>query len=217
MTMENMPLVAQVRFVDAHRGERVIPDRGTFADEVVVTSLTESWVGEFPTRWFGTHPFDVVDSPVPAPADLDAIHRHFDRCPGLLRIGPVVTVLHRPAVSGSSFRIENPFRTAVRERTRSPGKMLVAGRAGLAFDYFPQPVTELAALGFSFVEERSVSHWDVAPETLEPLGQPCSCVLEPWQAVIFPPSVLLTRVRLHDPHLLAYGYFRGLHPATRGT
>ena len=213
--MATIEVSPDIRLFESREEQRTVPQHGTFAEEVVITSLSQAWVEGFPDLWFGIHPFDVTVVEAPKPADLNAIHDHFEHCPGLLRVGPVVTVLKSVSLTSSTFHLENAFRSAVQERNRAPVKLIVADQEGLDFDFFPYSLPQLNRAGVPFGEDAQVPRWEIQPDHLENLGPAISCTLGAWQAVLFPSNLVIARVRRREPYMLAYGYFRGLHPATQ--
>lgn len=206
-------LPCDILFIDARRSRPAVPQQGTYAQEIVVLSLPEDWIHGFADSWFSGQPFHIGSKPPPDGSVQEAIHAHFDRCPSLLRIGPILDLQKGPDLISSAYRLDNCFLANLEERPRAPGKMVVAGVGGLELDYFPHSLLELNRLGFSLGRERTVSHWEIPPAAVERLGPPTTCTLEAWEAVVFPSNLLLARVRVGHPAMAVVGYLRGLYPS----
>lgn len=205
-------LQRDVRFIDARGSETEVPRSGTYADEIVVLSLPEGWIRGFSESWFSRKPFDIGSAPPPDGSIQGAIHAHFDRCPSLVRIGPILDVQQDPDLVTTSFLLENYFRSTLPERPRAPGKLVVAGLDGLVLDYFPHSLVALNQRGFSSGREKTVARWEIEPAEIAWLGPPATCRLAAGDGVIFPSNLLLSRVRQGKSFLSAIGYLRGLHP-----
>jgi hypothetical protein len=208
-------LPRDILFVDARGSRPAIPRQGTYAHEIVVLSLPADWIHGFADSWFSRQPFHIGVTPPPGGAVQEAIHAHFDRCPTLLRIGPILDLEQGPDLISSAYRLDNVFLVNPEERLRAPGKMVVAGDGGLELDYFPHSLPELGRLGFSSGREKTIARWEIPPADVEWLGPPETCTLEAGEAVLFPSNLLLSRVRGGDPSMAVIGYLRGLHPSVQ--
>lgn len=203
---------AHFHLKDSRRTRSSKPESGTYAEDVVLASMSREWVRAIPRSWPGLDPFDLTTAETPNEAVWREVHEHFERCAEVFLVGPTLNLVTSPPMEEDSYRLDNPLRMAIGNRHRGPNRWLVADQSGLEFDFFPISAHRLISSGFYSFEERS-AHWRVGLEKIDRLGLPTTIRLRAWDAVIFPSNLILYRVRGGNPFAAADGYFRGLHPS----